>query len=228
MVAVVLRTRPVWVRPAAAGDRQQIAGLIAADQLASPLATMSRAQAFDFRRPDGTVVVAHDGFGMVLGAMALRRRAAAGRLTGGVAWLHCRENPEAATALVRAAIERGSALAAITAFTNPGPAEPGFPGLPLHDRPVSTEVFGDAGFRTMDQWLLFHRPGRRGASVACGGPSPWVTPEGVLPAQRRPALPALTLAEWRERLHRSLERFDQTGGDGALATVDLLRSLALT
>ncbi|MFJ7280525.1 hypothetical protein [Kitasatospora sp. NPDC098663] len=168
------------------------------------------------------MVVAHDGFGVVLGAMALHRRAAAGRLTGGVSWLHCRESPEVATVLVRVAVERGAGLAAVTAFTDPGPAEPGLPGLPLHDRPVSTEVFGDAGFRTVDQWLLLHRPGRRSASETGGCPSLWVTPEGVLPAQRRPAPPALALAEWRERLHRSLERFDQTGGGSALATVDLL------
>ncbi|MEV7595951.1 hypothetical protein AB0O91_01005 [Kitasatospora sp. NPDC089797] len=171
--------------------------------------------------------MAHDGFGVVLGAMALHRPAATGRLTGSVAWLHCRENQEAARTLVRAVVEDSAGLTAVTAFTDPGPLEPGLPGLPLHDRPVTTEVFAEAGFRTMDQWLLLHRPGRHaegdnGPHLPAGGPTRWIAAGGAAHGLHRPARPTVALAKWRDRLRGSLERLDQAGGSDALTTVDLL------
>ncbi|MER6401844.1 hypothetical protein ABT263_38300 [Kitasatospora sp. NPDC001603] len=146
-------------------------------------------------------------------------------------WLHCRESPAAAAVLVQAALERSSGLSDVTAFGRPSPWPPHLPGVPLQNRPVTTEAFTNVGFRTRDQWLLLHRPHPRPAGPPPGGQDPsghpvhWITPDGGLHAGRethRPAVEAVPAGLWRFRIGRSLELLDRSAGCEALATVDLL------
>ncbi|MFB7909831.1 hypothetical protein ACFC1T_25685 [Kitasatospora sp. NPDC056076] len=228
-MVVALRTdRTVWVRPAVETDLRQVEDVIAADCLGIAPTSARRTGPLTSGLTRQALLVAHDGHGQVLGAAALCRAGARDLLTGGVAWLHCREHPVTAAVLVRAALERSAGLSAVTAFTEPTPWPPHLPGLALHDRPVTFDAFTDAGFRTADQWLLFQRPPQSGQAgnadraERCTAPPVWVTAAGGI--SRTPHSEPFPLPDtlWRGNLRRSLERVDAGGYGRALTTVDLL------
>ncbi|MEU1285808.1 hypothetical protein [Kitasatospora sp. NPDC005856] len=214
--------RALRVRPATREDQAQVVRLIAADRPVVPFPAAAPA-GWD-RRPDRTVLVLHDEDGLLLGAMAVHRRTTAGRLTGGVAWLHCREAPDAAEVLVRTVVAGSSGLTAVTAFTDPPPWPPHLAGLSLHRRSATTRAFLAHGFRAMDHRLLLHRP----AAPAADGPRPpddrplWVSPEGTLHRGRGAEGPPAPAVLWRRNLPRALDEVDRAGGRDVLATVDLL------
>ncbi|MFF2744093.1 hypothetical protein ACFVVA_00975 [Kitasatospora sp. NPDC058048] len=218
--------RTLRVRPATHEDQAQVVRLITADRPAVPFPATAPV-AWD-RRPDRTVLVLHDGDGRLQGAMAVHRRTTAGRLTGGVAWLHCREAADAAEALVRTVLARSGGLTAVTAFTDPSPWPPHLPGLPLHRRPVTTRAFLAHGFRPMDHRLLLHRPATSTIDRAALGPRTadapplWVSPEGTLHHDRGTVGPPAPAVLWRRNLPRALEELDRAGGRDVLAIVDLL------
>ncbi|SDT82663.1 hypothetical protein SAMN05216371_7453 [Streptomyces sp. TLI_053] len=231
----------MWVRPAAVADRNRVAELAAADRpsvLSVRRTAASGTAAYEGRQ---CVLVAHDGSGQVVGAMALDRHPGPGSRAGELMWLHCRENPVVAAALLRTALERSAGLGTVTAFGRATPWPPHLPGVPLHNRPVTTEALAAAGFRTRHQWLLLHRPvapvapvaavapvtrvapGERGAT---GGPSacpvPWITPDGTLHSTSAVPRPSPPADARQHLLHRSLAALDRAGVCEALATVDLL------
>ncbi|MFD4658611.1 hypothetical protein ACFWP2_23625 [Kitasatospora sp. NPDC058444] len=215
--------RALRVRPATREDRAQVVRLIAADRPAVPFPAAEAPVGWE-PRADRTVLVLHDADGRLHGAMAVDRRTTPGRLTGGVAWLHCREAPAAAEVLVRTLLAGSGGLTAVTAFTDPPPWPPHLAGLPLHRRPVTTRAFLAHGFRAMDHRLLLHRP----AAPAADGPGPtgapplWVSPEGTLHRDRGAVGPPAPAVLWRRNLPRALDELDRAGGRDVLATVDLL------
>ncbi|MFJ6617994.1 hypothetical protein ACIQOW_10545 [Kitasatospora sp. NPDC091335] len=217
-----LRTgRELRVRPATREDRAQVVRLITADRPPAPFAAVPDTATGWEPRSDRTVLVVQDEDedGRLRGAMAVHRRSTPGRLTGGVAWLHCREAPDAAALLVRTLLAGSGGLTAVTAFTDPPPWPPHLAGLPLHARPVTTRAFLAHGFRTMDHRLLLHRPA---VSAGTGAPPLWVSPEGTLhpgPGAAGPPAPAVL---WRRNLPRALDELDRGGGRDVLAGVDLL------
>lgn len=217
--------RALRVRPATGEDRARMIRLIAADPPAVPFPA-APPDGWD-RRPDRAVLVLHDEDGRLRGAMAVHRRPTPGRLTGGVAWLHCREAADAAEALVRAVLARSGGLTAVTAFTESPPWPPQLPGLPLHRRPVTTRAFLSHGFRPMDHHLLLHRPAAATADRDRGprtadAPPLWVAPDGILRRDRGTPGPPAPAVLWRRGLPRALDELDRAGGRDVLATVDLL------
>ncbi|MEU9078377.1 hypothetical protein [Kitasatospora sp. NPDC048538] len=103
-------------------------------------------------------------------------------------------------------------MAPVTAFAEETPWSPHIPGIPLHDRPVTYDAFHRAGFRTLGQWLLFHRP---------AGPGDAPPPEPLDPGAAGGVVATVDLlAPGASRRCRILQ-------DRGFEEVDLLRSLVL-
>ncbi|MFI8085337.1 hypothetical protein ACIF6L_31670 [Kitasatospora sp. NPDC086009] len=219
----------MWVRPATAADGNSVAELVAADR--PPMLSTPRPLPRTNGAHEGLrrLYVAHDGSGQVLGAMALHRHARPGASAEEVTWLHCREDPAVAAVLVRAIRDKTADRHTVAAFSHPTEWPPHVPGLALHNRPVTTEAFAEAGFRTRHQWLLLHRTAtptladdRAANKDQYARPVPWITPDGTLHTTRPIPPPPPPADVQHHLLRRSLEVLDQTDAHEALATVDLL------
>ncbi|MER5974527.1 GNAT family N-acetyltransferase [Streptomyces sp. NPDC002055] len=149
------------VRPYAAGDELAVLDLVGADRLpGQPLTTPEMlAEALAGRSPvDGgwwdeldapVTEVICDEAGTVLGVVSYAARPGDG--AGFILWLHCREDPALADALVARALDR-LGQRTVHAFEFASALTLGMEGLPARHRPATRRALQEAGFTGRDLW----------------------------------------------------------------------------
>ncbi|WP_432110153.1 GNAT family N-acetyltransferase [Streptomyces sp. AA1529] len=155
------------VRPYAATDEAAVLDLVGADRLpGQPLATATMlAEALAGRSPvDGgwwaelappVTEVMHNESGTVLGIVSYATRPSDG--AGFILWLHCREDPALAKALVARALDRLGERT-VHAFEFASALTLGLEGLPVGRRPATHQALEDAGFTGRDLWRYMRSP----------------------------------------------------------------------
>ncbi|SEN93579.1 hypothetical protein SAMN05216267_101369 [Actinacidiphila rubida] len=167
------------VRPYAVADELAVLDLVAADRLpGQPAVTAAMlAEALAGRSPvDGgwwaeleppVTDVVHDAAGTLLGVVSRAVRPRDG--AGFVLWLHCREAPSVAEALLAHVLRRlGERV--VYAFAFASALTLGLEGLPAVHRRATRDALLDAGFTGRDRWRYMRRPLPAGPLPATGLP----------------------------------------------------------
>ncbi|MHC5906627.1 GNAT family N-acetyltransferase [Streptomyces sp. S6] len=153
--------RGITLRPCTPADQASLLVVIDADRLpGQPRVTpdmLARAAQGSEARPGcwwgefgpAEVQVAVDGAGVPVGAVSSVRRAADGRRL--VQWLHCREDPAVADALIAHAAG-GPVSGPVEAFQFATPLTQGLEALPVRHRPVTRAALERAGFTGERLW----------------------------------------------------------------------------
>jgi len=153
--------------PCAPGDAAAVLDLIGADLLpGQPPATPAMlTEALAGRSPVDSgwwaelaapvTEVIHDVAGTVLGVVSSAIRPGDG--AGFLLWLHCREDPPLAEALIAHALDRLGART-VYAFEFASALTLGLEGLPVRHRPATRRALRDAGFTGRDLWRYMRAP----------------------------------------------------------------------
>jgi GNAT superfamily N-acetyltransferase len=157
---------PVF-RPYTTADEGGVLDLIAADRLpgqpvtttamlAEALAGRSLVDAGWWAELSQPVTdVLHDSAGQATGVVSYARRPGDG--AGLILWLHCREDPARAAALVGRAVDELGADT-VHAFDFASALSLGLEALPVRHRPATRAALDSAGFVGKDLWRYMHAP----------------------------------------------------------------------
>lgn len=155
------------VRTYVATDESVVLDLVGADRLpGQPLTTaVMLAEALAGRSPvDGgwwtelappVIEGIHNESGTVLGVVSYSTRPSDG--AGFILWLHCREDPTLAKALVTRALDRLGERT-VYAFEFASALTLGLEGLPVSHRPATHQALEEAGFTSRDLWRYMRSP----------------------------------------------------------------------